>query len=125
MQTLASFDQFNNLVLLETVERRIVRLKDPKQQHDNNDPVSPSIGCSTSSATGHMQCYYCDIPMGIFLVRGDSMVLVGAVNDDENYDDTAADRRLLRPVSTLAELARLQEMAEPAIEWDFDGDLAA
>jgi small nuclear ribonucleoprotein (snRNP)-like protein len=101
---LASFDQFNNLVLLQTVERRIVRLR------------------STSDAADRaIKCFYCDIPLGTFLVRGDSMVLMGAVEDDNEDNDDVS----LRPVSTLAELAELQKMAESAIEWDFDGDLIA
>jgi small nuclear ribonucleoprotein (snRNP)-like protein len=105
IQTLASFDQFNNLVLLQTVERRMVRLR-PKTEH-----------------TMRMQCFYYDIPLGTFLVRGDSMVLMGAVEDDDDEEEDQYNN--LRPVSSLAELVELQKMAESAVEWDFDGDLIA
>jgi U6 snRNA-associated Sm-like protein LSm1 len=102
IQTLASFDQFNNLVLLQTVERRIVRMR----------PNEHTM----------VQCFYCDIPLGTFLVRGDSMVLMGAVEDDDGEDDEYSN---LRPVSSLAELVELQKIAESAVQWDFDGDLIA
>lgn len=110
---MASFDQFNNLVLLDTVERRIVRLR--RDNHGSAD------GCGSTM----MQCFYYDVPMGIFLVRGDSMVLMGAVNDDDDNDDDNDSSSLLRPVSSLAQLAQLQKMAEAPVKWDFDGDLIA
>lgn len=94
IQNLASFDQFSNLVLLETVERRIVRLR------DQGDAA---------------QCFYFDLPLGTFMVRGDSMVLMGAVDDAP----------WLFPVSSMDEFAELEKKGEPAIEWDFDGDLIA
>ena len=98
LQNLASFDQFSNLVLLDTVERRIVRLRDQQ-------------------GTNAMQCFYSDLPLGTFLVRGDSMVLMGAIDDD--------DVSWLFPVASAQEFSKLQEKAEATIEWDFDGDLIA
>ena len=53
--------------------------------------------------------------MGIYVVRGDSMVLCG-VHDSYNVG--------LQAVS-LEELEQLQETADPPLQWDFDTDLTA
>lgn len=86
---------------MDTVERRIVRLRDQQ-------------------GTNALQCFYSDLPLGTFLVRGDSMVLMGAVDDDD--DDDAS---WLSPVASAQEFSKLQEKGEATIEWDFDGDLIA
>mmetsp|Transcript_25516 Transcript_25516/g.78514 ORF Transcript_25516/g.78514 Transcript_25516/m.78514 type:complete len:126 (-) Transcript_25516:44-421(-) len=52
-----SFDQFSNVVLEETFERRVV--------------VSESGGA-----------HYGDIPLGLYVVRGDAVVLLGEVSAD-------------------------------------------
>ena len=59
-----SFDQFSNMVLEETSERRVL--------HTKKD--------------GEVVCFYTDILLGLYLVRGDSMVLLGEV-DNNNEDD--------------------------------------
>jgi hypothetical protein len=60
--------------------------------------------------------YYCDIPLGLFVVRGDSMVLTGQISPD---DDNASMKQV-----TLEELEELTSTKEQ-LEWDFDGDLLA
>ena len=57
-----SFDQFSNMVLEETSERRVL--------HTKKD--------------GEVVCFYTDILLGLYLVRGDSMVLLGEVDNDNN-----------------------------------------
>lgn len=51
-----SFDQFSNVVLTETFERRVV--------------------VSTKGS------HYGDIPLGLYVVRGDAVVLLGEVSED-------------------------------------------
>mmetsp|Transcript_24465 Transcript_24465/g.36281 ORF Transcript_24465/g.36281 Transcript_24465/m.36281 type:complete len:188 (-) Transcript_24465:286-849(-) len=64
---LRSFDQFSNMVLGETSERRVLHLQKDKETI----------------------CYFTDIKLGLYLVRGDSMVLLGEVeNKDEDAEDT-------------------------------------
>mmetsp|Transcript_23943 Transcript_23943/g.95003 ORF Transcript_23943/g.95003 Transcript_23943/m.95003 type:complete len:131 (+) Transcript_23943:90-482(+) len=57
-----SFDQFANLVLEETFERRVV--------------VSKSGGAA-----------YGDIPLGLYLVRGDAIILLGEVAPELEASD--------------------------------------
>jgi LSM domain len=92
-QTLSSFDQFSNMVLSEATERRIITV--------NTDGVRKN--------------YFADIPLGMYIVRGDSMVLCGEVHNHWP---------LLEEV-TLEELDKLQAQAEPSLEWEFDLDLTA
>ena len=95
IQTLSSFDQFSNMVLLDAIERRIVTIK-------ANDGPSKN--------------YYADDPLGMYIVRGDSMVLCGELHNNQ--------WPLLQEV-TLEELEQLQDQAEAPLEWEFDLDLTA
>lgn len=90
---LASYDQFSNMILQETVERRIV--------------------------TSEGICYYHDVPLGVYIVRGDSMVLMGQLNEMK-------EQMIMRPVD-LEELEKLEQKqsGEAPLEWDFDIDLIA
>jgi small nuclear ribonucleoprotein (snRNP)-like protein len=69
-QILRSFDQFSNMVLDQTSERRVLHTKK-----------------SNKGAEDEVICYYTDILLGLYLVRGDSMVLLGEVDNDEGEDD--------------------------------------
>jgi len=70
---LRSFDQFSNMILEDTSERRILH---SKVRHEKG-----------SSADESTLCYYTDIQLGLYLVRGDSMVLLGEVDDESEYCD--------------------------------------
>jgi hypothetical protein len=61
-------------------------------------------------------CYYADVPLGLYVVRGDSMVLLGQVgNEDQNSKKV-----------TLEELEeRTKTCDSRELEWDFDTDLVA
>jgi len=97
-QTLVSYDQFNNLVLMDAMERRMV-------QQTN-------------------VLYYADLPLGLYVVRGDSMVLAGHI-PHETETATTANVVPMKQV-TLEELDQLQQPASAApLEWDFDTDLIA
>jgi U6 snRNA-associated Sm-like protein LSm1 len=115
---LRTFDQFSNMVLQETSERRIL-------------VVAGEEGAEPLSTQGDTVCYQTDIELGLFVVRGDSVVLFGEVDEDE---EEISDGRV-RFVS-LEEFDRLQEeemrrkeeseeRREEPINWDFDMDLVA
>lgn len=90
-KTLASYDQFSNMILQNTVERRIV--------------------------TSEGICYYHDVPLGVYILRGDSMVLMGQINE-------MTEQMVMREVG-LEELEKMErkESEEEPLEWDFDADL--
>ncbi|KAJ9141909.1 hypothetical protein NKR23_g7654 [Pleurostoma richardsiae] len=109
MGVLRSWDQFANLVLQSTVERVFV------------PPGSaPSSGAGGSQERG----LYADIPRGIFLVRGENVLLLGEIDLDRDDDpppgydqadpelvlslakqkkkeDKAKDKKRIRKLSTL------------------------
>jgi len=90
---LTSYDQFSNFSLQDAIERRTVMIDDV--------------------------CYYTDIPLGLYMVRGDSMVLLGQVHD--------TDTDMMKQVS-LAEFEELQTKQSSdadTVEWDVDNDLVA
>ena len=113
---LRSFDQFSNMVMEDVCERRILQTKD---------------------ADGKMSSYYTDVRLGLYMVRGDSMVLLGEVDEEEKDGDDASGEEvqkneLMKKVS-LEEFERLaekkkeqEETGEEKIEelcWEFDMDL--
>ena len=81
--TLRSLDQFSNLVLEDTYERHIAGTK------------------------------YADIYLGLYIVRGDSLVLLGQVADDESNE-------MLTQVE-MSEIQNLREKQSKAerVNWDF------
>jgi hypothetical protein len=68
------------------------------------------------SATGVAS--YNDIPLGMYVVRGETVVLMGRVLEDHQQQP------LMKEVS-LEEMNRLQEALKEPLEWDFDTDLIA
>lgn len=124
---LRSFDQFSNMVMEETSERRILHVKKGE----------------------NTICYYTDIELGLYLIRGDSMVLMGEVsesqnaatadmdqdekvNDDENSEGLTSNANdVLKHMKRLT-LEQFEEMKEKAQQdndvlddliWEFDMDL--
>eukprot|EP01038_Epipyxis_sp_PR26KG_P004892 gene4892-6851_t len=83
---LRSFDQYMNLILEDSCERIFYEGK------------------------------YCDVPLGLFIVKGDSIVLLGEV--DPQSDQTVG----LEKITTeqLAELMSKQSSSPNKIGWDFD-----
>jgi len=87
---LRSFDQYSNLVLAESTERKV---------HGHKD--------------GNV--YFSDVPMGVYIVRGDSIVLLGQVAPADGMTKVEP-----------AELDKMiKESGEAVLEWDFDKDLQA
>jgi hypothetical protein len=66
------------------------------------------------SATGVAS--YNDIPLGIYVVRGDTVVLMGRMVDGESQQ--------MKEVPG-EELEVLAQTSEKPLEWDFDTDLIA
>ena len=58
---------------------------------------------------------YCDIPLGLFLVRGDNLILLGDVDDEKE-----ANQKLEKV--TPAELSELLATgaSKKQLEWDFE-----
>jgi hypothetical protein len=80
------------------MERQIVRVDDPGDGTPRN--------------------YYADIPLdGLYMARGESLVLVGEVHDESN--------NILMQNVPLEELRKLSSRALRPLEWDFDNDLIA
>lgn len=114
-QTFRSFDQFSNMVLDDACERKL--------HFDVSDGVT----------------YYADIPLGLYIVRGDSVVLLGQIGDD---GDGTSDE--VHPLMKMIDLDELEGKIASAssnknkassspegvdnghvLEWDFDKDLLA
>lgn len=116
---LRTFDQFSNLVLQETSERRILVV--PKENSESN-----------ASDDNNTICYQTDIQLGLFIVRGDNVVLLGEVDDDEELNDGQIRFVSLEEFEQLEdEEAKRKEGSggdgggDEAINWDFDMDLVA
>lgn len=111
-----SFDQYSNMVLDEACER--------KMYVDAKEGVT----------------YYADIPLGVYIVRGDSVVLLGQVGEVGNESRSGNGQAGMQEV----ELEELEEKIVAAtntnvqpsssgngegeghvLEWDFDKDLLA
>ena len=59
---------------------------------------------------------YNDIPLGIYVVRGDTVVLMGRLADGEIQQMKQVDGE---------EFDQLARTSKPPLEWDFDTDLIA
>ena len=134
MQNLRTFDQYSNLVLDNASERRF---------HSDDDDVSES-----SKIT-----YFTDVPLGMYIVRGDSIVLLGQVgSEEEEASDNAQQNNSIIAVVSMKRLENeeFEDLvaskhnddndekpegnadapnegveASKSLEWDFDKDLLA
>lgn len=108
--TLRTFDQFSNMVMEDTSERRILVVT-----KDEDETI----------------CYQTDIKLGLYIVRGDSVVLMGEVDGDEQQLENDGKIRIvsLEEFEQLEEeeTKRKEESGEviDTINWDFDMDLVA
>lgn len=83
--TLRSFDQYMNLIVEDTIERVLFKDK------------------------------YCDIPLGVFIVRGDNIVLLGELDAEKENNQN------LKKVSPeeLTELVAGSQQSDK-LKWDFE-----
>ncbi len=107
-----SFDQFSNLVLEDASERRIC-IEPSKDGSKNQEGVA----------------YYADVPLGLYVVRGDSVVLLGQVASPSQPSQPPHAERLQEvPWKELEKRLAEQEKQDPKpepLQWDFDNDLVA
>ncbi|KAF4125893.1 U6 snRNA-associated Sm-like protein LSm1 [Geosmithia morbida] len=114
---LRSWDQFANLVLQSTTERIFVPRPNP----------DPSDGLPLG--------YFADIPHGVFLVRGENVLLLGEIDLDRDDDAPPGyERADVKEVKRLAEekkaedrtreKARLAKLTRIGFEGENPGDMA-
>lgn len=113
---LRSWDQFANIVLQSTVERIFVA------------PPSPSTpGAVTQPGL------YADVPRGLFLVRGENVLLLGEIDLDKDDDAPPgyekADAELVhkldkerRALDSKKDKSRLKKLAELGFEGENSGE---
>jgi hypothetical protein len=78
------------MVLEDTSERRILHV--PRKNLKNKTKKAGEASDGTTIDDDEVCCYYTDIRLGLYLVRGDSMVLMGEVDtEDENGEDDIQD----------------------------------
>ncbi|XWW97798.1 hypothetical protein V2A60_005785 [Cordyceps javanica] len=106
---LRSWDQFANIVLQSTTERIFATEPQPQHQQQekqkaggSSDPSSPDATAASATARG----LYADIFHGIFLVRGENVLLLGEIDLDR--DD------LPPPGYEQGELALVRRLADEA-----------
>jgi hypothetical protein len=90
VKILRSFDQYSNMVLEQVSERKFHRSKEGI-------------------------IYFADVSLGVYIARGDSMVLLGQVGSDDGMKQIKLDELE----------AMTLEAVEEQLEWDFDKDLLA
>lgn len=88
---LRSYDQFANLVLQDTIERIHVGIdsEGTAAEGESKDPTrstSDKAKRKTANKKGGMICKYTDIWRGIYLVRGENVVLIGEIDLDKEDD---------------------------------------
>ena len=59
---------------------------------------------------------YCDVPLGLYIVRGDNIVLMGDIGD---LDESTANFEKITP-EQLSMLSEQIEIEGDKVEWDFD-----
>jgi hypothetical protein len=119
-QVLRSFDQFSNMVLQHAIERKI--------HASHKDQVT----------------YFADMPMtGLYVVRGDTIVLLGQVGDEGQEDNAMMKQVEMEEMEDMIKAAAAgaagpiesnntttsrsdgQQQPPAILEWDFDKDLMA
>jgi U6 snRNA-associated Sm-like protein LSm1 len=103
-KTLCSYDQFSNLVLEDAVERRHLVVKENQGDQAGGGAASTSL-------------YYSDIPLGLYVVRGESIVVMGRTNPAVAVG-TPVDLRELEDL-------RRGRAVDAELDWDVDADLVA
>jgi U6 snRNA-associated Sm-like protein LSm1 len=109
---LRSWDQFANIVLQSTTERIFA----PRaENHDAQQPYG----------------YYADIPHGIFLVRGENVLLLGEIDLDKDDDappgyelaEVDVVKKLAEAADKAKEKARLKKLVKIGFEGENLGDI--
>ncbi|KAA1139094.1 SM-like, degradation of cytoplasmic mRNAs and positively regulates transcription initiation [Puccinia graminis f. sp. tritici] len=116
---LRSYDQFANLVLQDTIERIHVGIESKEDHQDSNsqhDQQQIAEGSETQNNKKKKKkdgiCKYTDIWRGIYLVRGENVVLLGEIDLDK--EDEIIKRFEYHSLETVSELQQqeIQTKAE-------------
>lgn len=118
---LRTFDQYSNMVLDNASERRF-------HSEDNESKIT----------------YFTDVPLGMYIVRGDSIVLLGQVgSEEEEVSDAQNSNPMIVSMKRLENdefedliasknagdddkpESNVDAEASKSLEWDFDKDLLA
>ena len=114
---LRSFDQFSNLVLEQTYERVIIPGNIKLQLVLSFKKLSFFLYFSFNfSFLGK----YCDVPLGLYIVRGDNIVLVGDIDSVDESKEIANFKRITP--EQLNDLNELTTAEEGKVHWDYDID---
>ena len=84
------------MVLEDTSERRILHVpkKNAKKSKETEGELQDPL--NRTDEDEDVYCYYTDIRLGLYLVRGDSMVLMGEVEDDGDGGEDEMDGKELQ-----------------------------
>ena len=63
---------------------------------------------------------YCDVPLGLYIVRGDNIVLVGDIDSVDESKEIANFKRITP--EQLNDLNELTTAEEGKVHWDYDID---
>ncbi len=98
---LRSFDQFTNFVLENTVERKI---------------------CASNEDN---KFYYADIKLGLYLVRGDSVVLLGEIDEGGSALEQQGYEVSLDEIDRMIKSKQNSDKGHPRQEsmWEFNAEL--
>uniref|UniRef100_A0A6U9YY02 U6 snRNA-associated Sm-like protein LSm1 n=1 Tax=Pseudo-nitzschia australis TaxID=44445 RepID=A0A6U9YY02_9STRA len=118
---LRTFDQYSNMVLDQASERRFHKSENDDNTNDNNKKIT----------------YFADYPLGMYIVRGDSVVLLGQIGSEEN-ETTESGHVVMERLDEEDFEALVDNDGDDdddddnssgegsqALEWDFDKDLLA
>jgi len=134
---LKTFDQFNNMIICRTYERRFLSIKLERET------MSTYTNKGTNAKIEH-DYYYTDIPLGLYLIRGDSVALLGEVEEyfthgsknDENENNykklTYFQKQNIKKVSPEDFISLKNDYFRPDVNekkmdtlpWEFDTDMS-
>lgn len=126
------------MVFEDTLERRILICKKKNTKHNSNQEKESGITNLTTTT-----CYYTDIQLGLYLIRGDAIVLMGEVEEENSGENqnirnkkknmiplSLQDFEILHEKNEQVEEEEQQQEAKVEDEkvidnliWDFDTDL--
>ncbi len=132
------------MIFEDTLERRICICKKKNISFTQNNNMKEKESYKMTN-TPRTVCYYTDIQLGLYIIRGDSIVLMGEVdnNDDDNVQEEEEEGNMiplsLEDFETLQEeqsnqnkkqettidtkMIQDQDKVMTNLTWDFDTDL--
>ncbi|KAM3549494.1 hypothetical protein ARSEF4850_008820 [Beauveria asiatica] len=128
---LRSWDQFANIVLQSTTERIFALQPSSPPPTEAADSETTATGTATGTATTTPRGLYADVFHGIFLVRGENVLLLGEMDlDRDDIPPRGFEQGELALVRRLAEEGKAREKsrdkarARKLARLGFEGDAA-